>query len=85
MRGSRKNLQNAANNTRSKHQLNKHKSTVNTNRGVEVSIDPTGKQPENNIENFMFNRDFTNPAFNKTGEGPINVSVSRVNSIIFDD
>ena len=78
MRGSRKNLQNAANNnTRSKHQLNKHKSTVNTNRGVEIAIDPTGKQPENGIVNFMFNRDFSNPAFNKTGEGPINVSVSR--------
>ena len=33
----------------------------------------------------MFQRDLNNLAFNKTGEGPINVSVSRVNSIVFDD
>ena len=47
MRGSSRKIlhQNAAN-TRSKHQLNKYRSTVNTNRGVEVAIDPAGKQPE---------------------------------------
>lgn len=32
----------------------------------------------------MFQRDSNNPAY-KTNDGPINVSVSRVNSIVFDD
>ena len=47
-------------------------------------INTAGKQPEHQIENFMFQRDSNNPAY-KTNDGPINVSVSRVNSIVFDD
>ena len=43
-----------------------------------------GKQPEHELENFMFQRDSKDPAF-KTGDGPVNVSVSRMNSIVFDD
>lgn len=35
------------------------------------------------VENFKFKRDRTDSNF-KTGQGPINVQVSRVNSIVFD-
>ena len=35
------------------------------------------------VENFAFKRDRTDSNF-KTGQGPINVQVSRVNSITFD-